>query len=244
MDVLIALPQCLPHSSRSKTSVHRISTRNHNARFSSVGICRGLNGSNSTPRLPNFTIQRKQGGSARQQRLSIVAQGSPESQGEEDGDHHVSILGKDVPKESFQVGSTAVATIVLSVTNKILYKMALVPLKDYPFFLAQGLTFGYVIVYASFLFFRYRSGIVTKQMLDLPKKPFIAVGALEALGLATGMAAAANLPGAAIPILTQVCEEFSVVIQISKSSDFCDFGCSRIVDSTRCELRINVHFRR
>lgn len=213
MDVLIALPQCVPHSSRSKTSVHSICPRNHNARISSVGICRGLNGSNSTPRLPNFTIQRKLGGPARQQRFSIVAKGSPESQEEEVGDHHVSILGKNVPKESFQVGSTAVATIVLSVTNRILYKMALVPLKDYPFFLAQGLTFGYVIVYASFLFFRYRSGIVTKQMLDLPKKPFVAVGALEALGLATGMAAAANLPGAAIPILTQVCEEFRLSIR-------------------------------
>lgn len=135
----------------------------------------------------------------------------------------MSILGKNVPKESFQVGITAVAAIVLSVTNRVLYKMALVPLKDYPFFLAQGLTFGYVIVYASFLFFRFRSGIVTKQMLDLPKKPFVAVGALEALGLATGMAAAAKLPGAAIPILTQVCEELSVVFQIRNCLFFCDF---------------------
>ena len=134
-------------------------------------------------------------------RFSIVERGAPEAQV---GGEYVSILGREVSKQTMRVGTTAVAAIVLSVTNKVLYKTALVSLKDYPFFLAQGLTFGYVIVYASFLLIRYRSGMVTRKMLALPKKPFIAVGALEALGLATGMAAAANLPGTSIPILSQV----------------------------------------
>lgn len=106
--------------------------------------------------------------------------------------------------EVSQVGATAVATILFSVTNRVLYKMALVPLKDYPFFLAQALTFGYVVVYGTFLAYRYRAGIVTREMLELPKMPFIVLGGLEALGLASGMAAAANLSGATIPILTQV----------------------------------------
>lgn len=133
--------------------------------------------------------------------FSIDAASSSEAQSEEDS---VSILGQGIPKRNLKVGSTAIATIALSVTNRVLYKMALVPLQDYPFFLAQFLTFGYVIVYSTILFIRYRAGIVTKEMLDLPKLPFVALGALEALGLATGMAAAANLPGASIPILTQV----------------------------------------
>ena len=120
---------------------------------------------------------------------------------------HVSILGKEVPKEQLGVGATATATILFSVTNRVMYKLALVPLKDYPFFLAQALTFGYVVVYGAFLAVRYRQGIVTREMLELPKMPFVALGGLEALGLAAGMAAAANLPGASIPILTQVCEE-------------------------------------
>lgn len=118
----------------------------------------------------------------------------------------VSILGQEIPKQQLQVVSTATATVLFSVTNRVLYKMALVPLKDYPFFLAQALTFGYVLVYGSFLLVRYRQGIVTKEMLELPKLPFVALGGLEALGLASGMAAAANLAGASIPILTQVLE--------------------------------------
>lgn len=36
---------------------------------------------------------------------------------------------------------------------------------------------------------RYRAGIVTKEMLGIPKKLFVAIGVLEALGLAAGMAA-------------------------------------------------------
>jgi len=36
---------------------------------------------------------------------------------------------------------------------------------------------------------RYRAGIVTDEMLALPKWRFMAIGALEALGVATGMSA-------------------------------------------------------
>ncbi|KAI7991899.1 hypothetical protein LOK49_LG12G00660 [Camellia lanceoleosa] len=94
-------------------------------------------------------------------------------------------------------------TVVLGVGNRVLYKLALVPLKHYPFFLAQLATFGYVIVYFSILYLRYHAGIVTDEMLSLPKAPFLAVGLLEALGAAAGMAAGAILSGAAIPILSQ-----------------------------------------
>ncbi|GMQ00933.1 hypothetical protein CsSME_00047785 [Camellia sinensis var. sinensis] len=82
-------------------------------------------------------------------------------------------------------------TVVLGVGNRVLYKLALVPLKHYPFFLAQLATFGYVIVYFSILYLRYHAA------------PFLAVGLLEALGAAAGMAAGAILSGAAIPILSQ-----------------------------------------
>ncbi|MQL70223.1 hypothetical protein Taro_002507 [Colocasia esculenta] len=99
------------------------------------------------------------------------------------------------------VGSAV--TVVLAVANRVLYKLALVPLKDYPFFMAQMTTFGYVAIYFTILFLRYRIGIVTKEMLALPKFPFMAIGILEALGLAAGMSAGAMLPGPTIPILSQ-----------------------------------------
>ncbi|XP_078178350.1 protein CLT2, chloroplastic-like isoform X2 [Carex rostrata] len=94
-------------------------------------------------------------------------------------------------------------TVILAVMNRVLYKLALVPMKNYPFFLAQLTTFGYVAVYFTILYRRYRAGIVTKEMLALPKSRFVAIGALEALGVASGMASAAVLPGPAIPILNQ-----------------------------------------
>ncbi|XP_078437293.1 CRT (chloroquine-resistance transporter)-like transporter 2 [Wolffia australiana] len=99
--------------------------------------------------------------------------------------------------------SGAAIAVVLAVANRVLYKLALIPMKEFPFFLAQLTTFGYVAVYMSILYFRCRLGIVTKEMLSLPKSPFLAVGALEAIGVAVGMSAGAMLPGPVIPILTQ-----------------------------------------
>lgn len=50
----------------------------------------------------------------------------------------------------------------------------------------------YVIVYFSILYFRYHAGLITDEMLSLPKTPFLAVGLLEALAAASGMAAGGN----------------------------------------------------
>lgn len=36
-------------------------------------------------------------------------------------------------------------TIALAIANRVLYKLALVPMKEYPFFLAQITTFGYLL---------------------------------------------------------------------------------------------------
>ncbi|CAM6101261.1 unnamed protein product [Calypogeia fissa] len=161
----------------------------------SQGLFRKDLGFNTTTRKLGFLR-----GSGSKQKRVIKASGD---EGVQESENNVSILGKNLSQQQFQVGATATATILFSVSNRVLYKMALVPLRDYPFFLAQALTFGYVVIYSIFLFIRYRSGIVTKDMLELPKTPFITLGALEALGLAAGMAAAANLSGASIPILTQ-----------------------------------------
>uniref|UniRef100_A0A0D3HUY6 EamA domain-containing protein n=1 Tax=Oryza barthii TaxID=65489 RepID=A0A0D3HUY6_9ORYZ len=101
------------------------------------------------------------------------------------------------------IAAASAAVVALAVANRVLYKLALVPLKQYPFFLAQLTTFGYVAVYFSILYARYRAGVVTRDMLALPKRRFAAIGLLEALGLAAGMSAGAMLPGPAIPILSQ-----------------------------------------
>jgi len=53
-------------------------------------------------------------------------------------------------------------------------------------------------------------GIVTDEMLSMPKTPFIVVGLLEALGAATGMAAGGNV----------VLNYFSVSCQILLTSPY------------------------
>lgn len=128
---------------------------------------------------------------------------SSSSYSEAQGGGLTSLGRTTVSKRDWQIAVGAALTVVFAVANRVLYKMALVPLKNYPFFLAVMNTFGYVLVYFSILYIRYQAGIVTDEMLGLPKSRFILVGALEALGLALGMTAAAVLPGASLPILVQ-----------------------------------------
>lgn len=52
----------------------------------------------------------------------------------------------------------------------------------------------YVIVYFGIMYIRHRAGIVTDEMLSLPKTPFVVIGLLEALAAATGMAAGGSFP--------------------------------------------------
>jgi hypothetical protein len=49
--------------------------------------------------------------------------------------------GKGVNQKA-KVVIAAAAVVVMGVGNRVLYKLALVPLKQYPFFLAQLATFG------------------------------------------------------------------------------------------------------
>ncbi|KAL9143964.1 hypothetical protein ABFS82_14G268300 [Erythranthe guttata] len=109
----------------------------------------------------------------------------------------------DANKRKLSIVVCSAVTVALAIANRVLYKLALVPMKEFPFFLAQLTTFGYVAIYFSILFMRYRAGIATDEMLSFPKIPFIIIGLLEALGVVSGMYSGAMLPGPAIPILNQ-----------------------------------------
>ena len=52
---------------------------------------------------------------------------------------------------------------------------------------------SYVLIYFTILYSRRRLGIVTDEMLSVPKGRFAIIGFLEAVGVATGMAAAGRL---------------------------------------------------
>lgn len=70
-----------------------------------------------------------------------------------------------------------------------------------------------MLVYFSILYCRYQAGIVTDEMLSLPKTPFLAVGLLEALGAACGMAAGGEL---------------YLITVFSFSKSFSDFFCTLV----------------
>lgn len=76
---------------------------------------------------------------------------------------------------------------MLSWKHLVLYIMALV-YKINIFLLIFG-SCRYVAVYYSILYFRYRAGTVTDEMLSVPKMPFLIAGVLQALAAAAGMAA-------------------------------------------------------
>lgn len=61
--------------------------------------------------------------------------------------------------------ASVTALIVFGVANRVLYKMALVPMGDYVFFLAQFQTFGYCLVYFSALAYRRKCAFVLRQPL-------------------------------------------------------------------------------
>lgn len=63
-------------------------------------------------------------------------------------------------KADLEVVCVAIATILLATANKILYKMALVPMKEYPFFLAQLNTFGYCLLSVARLFLFVKSSFM------------------------------------------------------------------------------------
>lgn len=51
-----------------------------------------------------------------------------------------------------------IATVLgLGTLNRVLYRLALVPLKDYVFFLAQAQNIGYILIYYALLAIRFRS---------------------------------------------------------------------------------------
>jgi len=66
-------------------------------------------------------------------RLCAVEEFAPES-------------GRKSVNRSAEVIIAAAVTVVMGVGNRVLYKLALVPLKNYPFFLAQLATVGYFIL--------------------------------------------------------------------------------------------------
>lgn len=105
--------------------------------------------------------------------------------------------------DSAGVPVLVVGGLVFGVLNRVLYKVALVPLRDYTYFLSQFNTLAYLAVYFAALGTRRRVGLVTDEMLAIPRARLWLVGALDAVGLLIGMVGAASLPGVVLPLVGQ-----------------------------------------
>ncbi|CAE7198116.1 CLT3 [Symbiodinium natans] len=101
----------------------------------------------------------------------------------------------------------SLATVALATANRVMYKVALVPLGDFVFFLAQFTTFGYVLAYWAALIFHRSQGNVTDEQVDFARRrwrTFARIGCLEAGSFLLGMLGAKALPGSILPVLGQL----------------------------------------
>lgn len=85
----------------------------------------------------------------RRQRIATVASSSSSSAAANGG-------GDDVSKKrrAGAVAAAVAAVLATGVLNRVLYRIALVPLKDHVFALALSQTFGYILIYTSLLALR------------------------------------------------------------------------------------------
>lgn len=108
----------------------------------------------------------------------------------------------------------AAATVFASAVNRIVYRLQLVPMRGYTFFVAQSCAAAYVVVYFSVLALRRRRGLVAAGAPAAARRDhgrtFAVIGALEATAFAVQLYAAGRLPGALISVLNQAVLPFSM----------------------------------
>lgn len=113
-----------------------------------------------------------------------------------------------------RTAALAAATVFASAVNRIVYRLQLVPMRGYTFFVAQSCAAAYVAVYFSVLAVRRRRGMVAADAPAAARRThgrtFAVIGALEATAFAIQLYAAGRLPGSLISVLNQAVLPFSM----------------------------------
>ena len=105
--------------------------------------------------------------------------------------------------------------VVSAIVNRLIYRVQLVPMKEYTYFISQFTCICYVLTYSSFFLFRRKTGIITDPMLRVALRYwyiFASVGLLEALNFLLALHSAARLPGGLISVLGQTGLLWSVLL--------------------------------
>ena len=115
-----------------------------------------------------------------------------------------------------------VVLVTAGVANRVLNKLALVPLTadGHVFFLAQFMGMCYVVVYSTLLAWRAHRGLVPRAQLRYPLRPFAVIGGLEAVSLLTMLTAAARLEGALLPMLSQTFLVWQLALAVLRGKRF------------------------
>jgi len=108
------------------------------------------------------------------------------------------------------------AMIVIGSGNKIFQKLQTVPMYNYPNFLNLLTTFMYIPLSFSYIIpvakFGWMNGSITKEQLDLPKKPFAIMGFLDCLAGIMQVFSATYLPGPLLILLSQSAIPISMML--------------------------------
>jgi len=105
-----------------------------------------------------------------------------------------------------EVAPLAGVVISLAVLNRMLFRMQLVPMRDYSFFVAVLTTTAYILVYSIIFKARSDRGIITDEMRAYARKKwttFMVIGGLEAVVFAVSFYAGGRIPGSLLAILGQ-----------------------------------------
>jgi len=93
--------------------------------------------------------------------------------------------------------------VFVGLGNKIMQKLMTIPMYNYPNFLNLLTTAMYVPVCFAYIIPMARNGGIPKEQLELPKKPFVVMGGLDAIAGIMQVFSATYLPGPLLILLSQ-----------------------------------------
>jgi len=103
------------------------------------------------------------------------------------------------------VGILLLLVIILGAANRIVYKIQLVPMGNYPTFISWFITVSYCLLYWSILLIRRYQGYITNEMINYPKIwKFVLMGLMDALGYVLGIFGARAISGYLLTLLPQI----------------------------------------
>lgn len=102
--------------------------------------------------------------------------------------------------------------VFIGLGNKIMQKLMTIPMHNYPNFLNLLTTAMYVPVCFAYIIPMAKKGVIPQEQLDLPQKPFLVMGGLDAMAGIMQVFAATYLPGPLIILLSQSAIPISMVI--------------------------------